>query len=98
MGKGKNDDTLIRVRKGDLSGKGELVVGHPQINFLRKWLTYRADDIWEAGICHLWAPHVIILIENKDTHVPRAGRDLIRSVLEDANVPVSVRLLMIFDC
>jgi hypothetical protein len=27
----------------------------------------------------------------KDTHVPRAGRDLIRKTLEDANVPVSVR-------
>jgi hypothetical protein len=27
---------------------------------------------------------------DKDTHVPRAGRDVIRSTLEDANVPVSV--------
>ncbi|KAH0590672.1 hypothetical protein H2248_000802 [Termitomyces sp. 'cryptogamus'] len=27
--------------------------------------------------------------EIQDTHVPRAGRDLIRSVLEDACVPVS---------
>jgi carboxymethylenebutenolidase len=26
LGKGKNDDTLARVRSGDLSGKGELVV------------------------------------------------------------------------
>ena len=26
LGKGKNDDTLVRVRKGDLNGKGELVV------------------------------------------------------------------------
>ncbi|KAF9531968.1 dienelactone hydrolase [Crepidotus variabilis] len=26
LGKGKNDDTLIRVRNGDLSGKGELVM------------------------------------------------------------------------
>ncbi|KAG6842614.1 hypothetical protein C0991_000140 [Blastosporella zonata] len=26
LGKGKQDDTLVRVRKGDLSGKGELVV------------------------------------------------------------------------
>jgi hypothetical protein len=30
-------------------------------------------------------------IIRKDTHVPRAGRDLIRKTLEDANVPVSVR-------
>lgn len=26
LGKGKNDDTLLRVSKGDLNGKGELVV------------------------------------------------------------------------
>ena len=26
----------------------------------------------------------------QDTHVPRAGRDIIRKVLEDASVPVSV--------
>lgn len=26
LGKGKSDDTLIRVRRGDLSGKGELVM------------------------------------------------------------------------
>ena len=27
LGKGKKDDSLVRVRKGDLTGKGELVVG-----------------------------------------------------------------------
>jgi len=26
LGKGKNDDSLIRVRRGDLTGKGELVM------------------------------------------------------------------------
>ena len=26
LGKGKSDDTLIKVRNGDLAGKGELVV------------------------------------------------------------------------
>ena len=26
LGKGKNDDSLVRVRNGDLTGKGELVV------------------------------------------------------------------------
>ena len=26
LGKGKNDDSLIRVKNGDLTGKGELVV------------------------------------------------------------------------
>jgi carboxymethylenebutenolidase len=29
LGKGKKDDSLERVRKGDLTGKGELVVGRP---------------------------------------------------------------------
>ena len=28
LGKGKNDDTLARVRNGDLKGKGELVVSN----------------------------------------------------------------------
>jgi hypothetical protein len=32
----------------------------------------------------------------QDTHVPRAGRDLIRATLEDANVTTSVRLLMLW--
>ena len=31
-------------------------------------------------------------LRDKDTHVPRQGRDLIRKELEDANIPVSVRL------
>ncbi|KAF8216177.1 dienelactone hydrolase [Mycena galopus ATCC 62051] len=55
LGKG-GDDSLVRVRKGDLTGKGELVM----------------------------------IFGKQDTHVPRAGRDLIRTTLEDANVPVSV--------
>ncbi|KAJ7181715.1 dienelactone hydrolase [Mycena crocata] len=54
LGKG-GDDSLARVRKGDLAGKGELVM----------------------------------IFGKQDTHVPRAGRDLIRSTLDDANVPVS---------
>ncbi|KAF7339425.1 Dienelactone hydrolase [Mycena sanguinolenta] len=54
LGKG-GDDSLARVRKGDLTGKGELVM----------------------------------IFGKQDTHVPRAGRDLIRTTLEDANVPVS---------
>ncbi|KAJ7492567.1 dienelactone hydrolase [Mycena latifolia] len=54
LGKG-GDDSLARVRKGDLTGKGELVM----------------------------------IFGKQDTHVPRAGRDLIRASLEDANVPVS---------
>ncbi|KAI9569967.1 dienelactone hydrolase [Boletus coccyginus] len=53
LGKGKNDDSLERVRKGDI--KGELVM----------------------------------IFGKQDTHVPRAGRDLIRKTLEDANVACS---------
>jgi len=49
------DDSLTRVRAGELTGKGELVM----------------------------------IFGKQDTHVPRAGRDLIRKTLEDANVPVS---------
>jgi len=55
LGKGKNDDTLDRVRKGDLTGRGELAM----------------------------------IFGKQDNHVPRAGRDLIRSTLEDANVAAS---------
>lgn len=35
---------------------------------------------------HLFDAGIVL----QDTHVPRAGRDLIRKTLEDANVPVSV--------
>jgi len=55
LGKGEKDDSLERVKKGDLTGKGELVM----------------------------------IFGKQDTHVPRAGRDLIRTVVEDANVTVS---------
>jgi len=52
LGKGQDDDSLVRVRNGDLTGKGELVM----------------------------------IFGKQDTHVPRAGRDLIRQTLEDADV------------
>ncbi|KAH8835806.1 dienelactone hydrolase [Flagelloscypha sp. PMI_526] len=55
LGKGKADDSLIRVRNGDLKGRGELVM----------------------------------IFGKQDTHVPRQGRDLIRSTLEDAGIPTS---------
>jgi hypothetical protein len=32
-----------------------------------------------------------MIFGKQDTHVPRAGRDLIRKSLDDAKVPVSVR-------
>ncbi|CAK5280547.1 unnamed protein product [Mycena citricolor] len=54
LGKG-GDDSLVRVKNGDLTGKGELVM----------------------------------IFGKQDTHVPRAGRDLIRTTLEDADVPTS---------
>jgi len=55
LGKGEKDNSLERVRKGDLTGMGELVM----------------------------------IFGKQDTHVPRAGRDLIRRTLDDANVTVS---------
>jgi len=56
LGKGKNDDTLARVERGDLSG------GRTEL---------------------------VMIFGKQDTHVPRAGRDLIRKTLEDANVTFS---------
>jgi len=53
LGKGMKDDSLERVKKGDI--KGELVM----------------------------------IFGKQDTHVPRAGRDLIRATLEDAGVEAS---------
>ncbi|KAI9460858.1 dienelactone hydrolase [Lactarius psammicola] len=32
---------------------------------------------------------LVMIFGKQDTHVPRAGRDIIRKVLEDANIPVS---------
>ena len=55
LGKGRQDDTLARVRNGDLTNKGELMM----------------------------------IFGKQDTHVPRAGRDLIRSTMEEANVKFS---------
>ncbi|KAF8922727.1 dienelactone hydrolase [Mucidula mucida] len=51
IGKGKQDDSLIRVRSGALTDK-----------------------------------EVVMVFGKQDTHVPRAGRDLIRKELEDAKV------------
>jgi len=53
LGKGMKDDSLIKVKNGEM--KGELVM----------------------------------IFGKQDTHVPRAGRDLIRKSLEDADVTVS---------
>ncbi|KAF9022492.1 dienelactone hydrolase [Hymenopellis radicata] len=54
LGKGKQDDSLIRVRNGELTDK-----------------------------------EVVMVFGKQDTHVPRAGRDIIRKELEDAKVLLS---------
>ncbi|KAF7310951.1 Dienelactone hydrolase [Mycena chlorophos] len=67
------DDSLVRVQNGDFAGKGELV----------------ANDIRKTGIERDYPRRKSYLSFYQDTHVPRAGRDLIRKSLDDANVPVS---------
>lgn len=76
LGKGKSDDTLIRLKRGDLSGKGEVMVS-------------RGSDCVDQTKHGLNAT-VQMIFGKQDTHVPRAGRDLIRSTLEDQNVISSV--------
>ena len=78
LGKGKSDDTLIRVRNGDLKGKAELVVC--LFNSFRVYM----------GLLSQTNPRLKMIFGKQDTHVPREGRDLIRKTLEDADVPVSV--------
>lgn len=53
------------------------------------------DDIWETGKQYLQTPidNAVIYCTRKDTHVPRAGRDLIRSTLDDAKVTFSVSMM-----
>ena len=75
LGKGKSDDSLIRVRRGDLIGKGEVVV---------RTINHLAGD----RLRHLLSRQMIF--GKQDTHVPREGRDLIRKELEDASVVASV--------
>lgn len=49
LGKGKKDDTLIRVQNGALVGKGELVVRtRPVYPLLIHYLVH-IDDLWETG-------------------------------------------------
>lgn len=51
LGKGKNDDSLTRVRKGDLTNKGELVVRVSPMRAARQVQLrhIHADDIRQAG-------------------------------------------------
>ena len=50
LGKGESDDSLIKVRRGDLTGKGELVVRDcRKFNGERDGPSRcRLDDIWET--------------------------------------------------
>ncbi|KAF9241324.1 dienelactone hydrolase [Melanogaster broomeanus] len=78
LGKGTKDDSLERVRQGDMTGKGELVMIFGK----------QASLIFPPPPSPaVWPP--LSLPVAKDTHVPRAGRDLIRTTLEDAHVPCS---------
>jgi hypothetical protein len=72
---GAGDDSLARVRAGDLSRKGEMVV-----SCLLRW----AFGHQLMRLC------LQMIFGKQDTHVPRAGRDLIRKTLDDAGVQVSV--------
>lgn len=81
LGKGKSDDTLIRVRNGELTGRGEVVV-RPAF-FVPQIIE------WDNP-CRI---SIQMVFGKQDTHVPREGRDLIRKTLEDANVTASVRIL-----
>ena len=51
LGKGKSDNSLERVRNGDMTGKGELVVGN-MIQGLTKVTHVRLvaeDDLWQTS-------------------------------------------------
>lgn len=82
LGRGKNDDTLERVRNGDLNGKGELVM-----IFGKQVRLYCILIAISRTRC--------LLSATQDTHVSRGGRDLIRKTLEDANITASVRIFLV---
>lgn len=49
LGKGKNDDTLVKVRNGELTGKGELVVSLISLYRYNCRLIAAKDDFREAS-------------------------------------------------
>lgn len=57
MGKGKNDNTLDRVREGGLKGKGELVVGFMVFSKDRRVLLILSlDDLRKTGtVCVIFS-------------------------------------------
>jgi carboxymethylenebutenolidase len=77
LGRGKKDDSLVRLRKGDLTGKGELMVNLFPL------------AIHENRIGSLTHTNSKMIFGKQDTHVPLAGRTLIRQTLDEANVAVS---------
>ena len=80
LGRG-GDDSLVRVNKGELTGKGEVVV----CNRCLRAVIVRIPCLTSLNQ---------MIFGKQDTHVPRAGRDLIRKSLEDANVTTSVSTYM----
>lgn len=79
LGRGKKDDSLERVKKGDLTGKGELMVNLFALLHSRRW---RLDAALSPTLFKM-------IFGKQDTHVPLAGRTLIRQTLDDANVVAS---------
>ncbi|EKD03409.1 carboxymethylenebutenolidase [Trichosporon asahii var. asahii CBS 8904] len=65
LGKGKKDDTLVRVKKGDLTGKGEvtLVFGKQDTHVDRAGRTLIRDTLDDAGVT-LSAQHAFIRDES----------------------------------
>ncbi|KAL7423879.1 hypothetical protein Q5752_001464 [Cryptotrichosporon argae] len=54
LGKGKSDDTLVRIRKGDLTGKGEvvLVFGKQDTHVDRAGRTLIRETLDDANVTH----------------------------------------------
>lgn len=54
LGKGKKDDTLVRIRNGDLTGKGEvtLVFGKQDTHVDRAGRTLIRETLDDANVTH----------------------------------------------
>ena len=75
LGKGKNDDSLNRVK--DISGELIMVCSIAPVQALWEW---------NFTLSQTNSPQIF---GKKDTHVPPEGRDLIRKTLHDAGVTFS---------
>lgn len=63
LGKGKKDDTLVRVKRGDLTGKGEVtLVFGKQVRFFT--FSFSLYSSWlgspDLSWAHLFPPHSFI--------------------------------------